>query len=309
MLANYSESKILLGGNLITVETGEFYTSEEKLSERWGISRKTTDKFLKILESEGMIELRKSRSFGTSVKVLNYGIYQGKETTEEQQKNIKRTTEEQQKHIKGTTEEQQKHISKKNKIKINKNKIKINKIAAADARAGEDVPTTSPEAEPGEDVPTTSPIAEPGEDVPTTSPIAEPGEDVPTTSPEAEVAVERALKLMENLYFKYTGRMVNSMDLVCMQEIAELTADEKLIGETMKLTKQKYMPKFSGDKIKSFKYFTFALKEAAEKERVRKNAVCAGGIAENVSNGKSFKNRGVLGQISEEEFNRRLGKL
>ena len=283
MLANYSESKILLGGNLITVETGEFYTSEEKLSERWGISRKTTDKFLKILESEGMIELRKSRSFGTSVKVLNYGIYQGKETTEEQQKNIKRTTEEQQKHIKGTTEEQQKHISKKNKIKINKNKIKINKIAAADARAGEDVPTTSP--------------------------IAEPGEDVPTTSPEAEVAVERALKLMENLYFKYTGRMVNSMDLVCMQEIAELTADEKLIGETMKLTKQKYMPKFSGDKIKSFKYFTFALKEAAEKERVRKNAVCAGGIAENVSNGKSFKNRGVLGQISEEEFNRRLGKL
>ena len=59
MLVNYSEGKFLCNGKLINVDVGEHYTSEEKLAKRWGISRKSVDKFLKLLESDGMIEIEK----------------------------------------------------------------------------------------------------------------------------------------------------------------------------------------------------------------------------------------------------------
>lgn len=126
MLVNYSEGKFLCNGKLIKVDVGEHYTSEEKLAKRWGISRKSVDKFLKLLESDGMIEIEKNRSFGTRLKVLNYKAYQGKNENLEQQK-------EQQKHINGNnesttgvttgvaTEEHQRHINNKNKRNIKEN--------------------------------------------------------------------------------------------------------------------------------------------------------------------------------------------
>ena len=117
-----------------------------------------------------------------------------------------------------------------------------------------------------------------GEDVPTTSPKAEMGEDVPTTSPKAETDARKAMKVMENLYCQYTGRMINPLDFAVMSEIVELTTDERLIGDTMKQTKERFIPKFKGDKIRSFKYFEPSLKEAAEKERVKKNAAYTGSI-------------------------------
>ena len=122
MLVNYSEGKFLCNGKLINVDVGEHYTSEEKLAKRWGISRKSVDKFLKLLESDGMIEIEKNRSFGTRLKVLNYKAYQGKNENLEQQKG-------QQKRINGnnesttgvTTEEHQRHINNKNKRNIKEN--------------------------------------------------------------------------------------------------------------------------------------------------------------------------------------------
>lgn len=139
MLANYAEGKFLCNGKLIKVDIGEHYTSEEKLAKRWGISRKAVDKFLKLLESDGMIEIEKNRSFGTRLKVLNYGVYQGKNENLEQQK-------EHQKHNEGnnesttevttgvatgvTTEAHQKHINNNNKRNIKKEikkEIKENK--------------------------------------------------------------------------------------------------------------------------------------------------------------------------------------
>lgn len=135
MLVNYSEGKFLCNGKLIKVDVGEHYTSEEKLAKRWGISRKAVDKFLKLLESDGMIEIEKNRSFGTRLKVLNYGVYQGKNKNLEQQK-------EHQKHNEGNnesttevttgvaTEAHQKHINNNNKRNIKKEikkEIKENK--------------------------------------------------------------------------------------------------------------------------------------------------------------------------------------
>ncbi len=147
-----------------------------------------------------------------------------------------------------------------------------------------------------------------GEDVPTTSPSVEAGEDVPTTSPSADDAAERAMKLMEKLYFRYTGRMVNSLDFVAMSEIAELTTDEKLIGSVMKTASERYKPRFEGDKIRSFKYFSLAVKEAAARERVRKNAMCERNN-KTFADGKGFKDSGGLKEISEDDFNSRLSCL
>ena len=146
-----------------------------------------------------------------------------------------------------------------------------------------------------------------GEDVPTTSPKAE-GEDVPTTSSKADAAVEEVISVMTELYFKYTGKMANAMDFVCMQEIADITTDKELISGTMRLTNEKFVPKFSGDKIKSFKYFTFALKEAVERERVRKNAAYTGSN-KTVADGKSVKDSEGFEGITEETFNDRLNGL
>lgn len=103
LLVNHKENKFMLGQEVLKVERGEHHTSEEKLSTRWGVSRGTVRRFLKLLESENMIELKKSKK-GTTLKVSNYNEYQdfseGKKTTNSttneppvvQQTDNKRTT-------------------------------------------------------------------------------------------------------------------------------------------------------------------------------------------------------------------------
>lgn len=90
LLANHKENKFLLGNELMEVERGEHHTSELKLAERWGVSKTTVRKFLKLLESEQMIELKKSKK-GTTLKVSNYNEYQdfseGEKTIKKPQKN------------------------------------------------------------------------------------------------------------------------------------------------------------------------------------------------------------------------------
>ncbi|MDN6091457.1 MAG: DnaD domain protein, partial [Lacticaseibacillus paracasei] len=60
----------------ITIGVGQRLTSIKKLSESWGASRNTVDKFLRLLVEDKMIEVQKSRTSGTSIKVLNYADYQ-----------------------------------------------------------------------------------------------------------------------------------------------------------------------------------------------------------------------------------------
>lgn len=75
LLANHKDNKFLLGNELMKLERGEHHTSEVKLSERWEVDRKTVRRFLKLLESDGMIELKKTPQ-GTTIKVNNYNDYQ-----------------------------------------------------------------------------------------------------------------------------------------------------------------------------------------------------------------------------------------
>lgn len=107
MMANHQENKILINGELVTIEAGERQTSEDKLSARWGVSRNTVRKFLALLEKDGMISLKKSRQSGTTYKVLNYNVYQG--------------FSEEKKHQTEQRTEQQKDNAVNNELHINKN--------------------------------------------------------------------------------------------------------------------------------------------------------------------------------------------
>ena len=95
LLANHEPNKTLIGNQIIHVKRGELISSEVKLSERWGWSRKKTREFLKVLQSDGMIT-KKSTSKYTAITIVNYEIYQGVGTTKEQQKNSRGTAMEQQ---------------------------------------------------------------------------------------------------------------------------------------------------------------------------------------------------------------------
>lgn len=75
LMANFKEARMLQGTKLVSIKRGTFHTSEVKLSERWGVARRTVSNFLKLLQSDNMIRCEKSKN-GTTIEVLNYKEYQ-----------------------------------------------------------------------------------------------------------------------------------------------------------------------------------------------------------------------------------------
>lgn len=75
MMANFKDNKFLLGSELVFVERGSFITSELKLMERWGWGKEKTRKFLKLLETDGMI-IKKPDRKKTTITIVNYSTYQ-----------------------------------------------------------------------------------------------------------------------------------------------------------------------------------------------------------------------------------------
>lgn len=116
-LARWKEEKLLIGNELVIIPRGSYYTSELKLAERWGWSRKKTREFLKLLETEEMIT-KKGTTKGTMLTIENYRFYQDegttKDTSKEQQKNsegyIKGTSKGHQKNNEGYTKEEIKEV-------------------------------------------------------------------------------------------------------------------------------------------------------------------------------------------------------
>jgi len=84
LLTNHTDKKSVFNNEVVLIKRGTFKTSEVKLSERWGVSRNTVRKFLKLLESDEMIVAEKT-PYGTTVKVCNYNDYQGFSMSEKQQ--------------------------------------------------------------------------------------------------------------------------------------------------------------------------------------------------------------------------------
>ena len=101
LTANHSDKKILFNGELITVKRGQILTSVRKLSERWKWSYDKTSRFLKLIESDGMLR-KESDNCRTLLTIENYEFYQDvpitdrtptSEHTEHQQVNIPNTDE------------------------------------------------------------------------------------------------------------------------------------------------------------------------------------------------------------------------
>lgn len=95
IMANHEDRQVLFDGKFIEVKRGEKITSLRKLSEKWKWSRNKVKRFLKLLESGSMIELKIDHQ-KTTYKIVNYNIYQNedlsKRTTERPQKDHKKTT-------------------------------------------------------------------------------------------------------------------------------------------------------------------------------------------------------------------------
>ncbi|WP_154694068.1 GntR family transcriptional regulator, partial [Enterococcus faecium] len=58
LMANHKEKKILFNGSFKKVDVGQRITSEQKLAERWGVSRNTVRKFLSLLVEDDMVLVR-----------------------------------------------------------------------------------------------------------------------------------------------------------------------------------------------------------------------------------------------------------
>lgn len=96
LLANHSEKTIMLGNELIEVQTGSFITSELKLMERWGWSKTKVRAFLDVLQKDNMI-VKKTDRKKTTIIIENYSNFQDCETTEKPKKDRKKTTKKPQK--------------------------------------------------------------------------------------------------------------------------------------------------------------------------------------------------------------------
>ena len=82
LTANHSDKKILFNGELITVKRGQILTSVRKLSSKWKWSVNKVYRFLKLLESDEMLQ-KESDKDRTLLTIVNYSIFQCCEYTNE----------------------------------------------------------------------------------------------------------------------------------------------------------------------------------------------------------------------------------
>lgn len=80
-LANFEDKKLAYKGEVITCKRGDVNLSIACLAKRWHWDRKTVRRFLKLLESDGMVSID-STTHRTTVTLVNYDKYQLRGTTE-----------------------------------------------------------------------------------------------------------------------------------------------------------------------------------------------------------------------------------
>lgn len=92
LLANHADKRILFDGEPYTVKCGQRMTSIRKLSQRWKWSKERVARYLKTLETEGMITRVRHRN-GTLLTIVNYGKYQSRcDTNEDTNKDTDKDT-------------------------------------------------------------------------------------------------------------------------------------------------------------------------------------------------------------------------
>ena len=84
VLANYSDNKVEIKGVLLNCKRGELLYSLDSLAIRWNSNKSKVRRFLKLLESDSMIEL-KSEQVTTRITICKYESYQGARNADETQ--------------------------------------------------------------------------------------------------------------------------------------------------------------------------------------------------------------------------------
>ena len=82
LLAMHKDKKKMIENELMIIPRGSFMTSIIKLSERWGWSRNKVSRFLSVLESEQMLNTKRT-PLGTLVTIVKYEDYQVGVATDE----------------------------------------------------------------------------------------------------------------------------------------------------------------------------------------------------------------------------------
>lgn len=90
LMVNHEPSKVVLGDSVYTCKRGQSLRSVGSWARHFGWTMSRTRRFFKLLESESMLRLESVQK-STRLTVLNYEIYQGDRTANEQQTNSKRT--------------------------------------------------------------------------------------------------------------------------------------------------------------------------------------------------------------------------
>lgn len=115
LMAMHHDKKIFIDGEPIVVSRGSFMTSTLKLSDRWGWSRNKVLRFLNVLESEQMLNTKRTQN-GTLVTIVKYEIFQCGDTTDE---TTNETTD-------GTTDGTADETQNKNDKELKNNNIRSN---------------------------------------------------------------------------------------------------------------------------------------------------------------------------------------
>lgn len=82
LLAMHSDKKMLIDDEIVIIRRGEFMTSIVKLADRWGWSRNKVIRYIDMLESEHMLNTKRTPK-GTLVSIIKYDVYQLGDTSNE----------------------------------------------------------------------------------------------------------------------------------------------------------------------------------------------------------------------------------
>ena len=91
-LANFVDAKVEIGGVLYLCKRGESLRSLQTLATRWKCDKSKVRRFLKLLESDGMIVLVNEKKT-TRITICNYDSYQLDENASETQKPRRKTSD------------------------------------------------------------------------------------------------------------------------------------------------------------------------------------------------------------------------
>jgi DnaD/phage-associated family protein len=113
LMVNHKDNKTIMDGKLVTVKRGQRITSLRKLGDRWKWSLTKVDSFLRLLEQDKMIVVKKDTK-KTLVTIVNYDVYQNIDLEKRHRKDSEKTEKEQRKDSEKTQKKTNNNDNKEN---------------------------------------------------------------------------------------------------------------------------------------------------------------------------------------------------